>query len=626
MRLRSVSISRYKNLRDFSLDFAGEEFIDIFVGKNGSGKSNFLEALIEIFDHIYSFKAANPGPGFDYAIGWEIAGKETRLEWSDGMLSVSIAGKAYKTLRRVTLPANIIVYYSGQNDTVSELIRRYRNSYRQRIRRSNVAAIPRFIGIGPNYKAMLLALMLMMPEGTRARQFVCTKLGIEDVGSKTTLKLRRPGKGIVYQTRAFDPFADDELFWGVQGVARNFLDQLMLCITGDFTPGSLYDRDTDTYRLDVDVEKFRETFANTPQDEVFCQFNALRALGMIDDVSIPVLLGAQVEVTSRAFSDGQFQSIYLFAISELFKNRDCITLLDEPDAFLHPEWQYDFLSQVLQISDQAAKTNHIMMSSHSASTVSARVQARLRVFEVNGQAVVAAQKEKSDIIRSLSAGLISFSEQEAKLNIHHVLKNTTGSIVFAEGISDEIIIETAWSKLYANRKRPFEILGTFGCSFLGALLREESIYGDHPGRKFFGIFDFDDAYNNWNSKHTDFVEQDITKGLVRKKQNQPGYFMLIPVPAGLSVRNQVVNPVTNQHYKAASLLPIELLFHDVPSLANWFCDDASRPGNFRTFRGSKTEFAANVVPTLAGEHFNCFRPLFEYIEGEIAAVPVAAAP
>ena len=35
MRLRSVFISRYKNLRDFPLNFDGEEFIDIFVGKIG---------------------------------------------------------------------------------------------------------------------------------------------------------------------------------------------------------------------------------------------------------------------------------------------------------------------------------------------------------------------------------------------------------------------------------------------------------------------------------------------------------------------------------------------------------------------------------------------------------------
>src|SRR5205085_1701152 len=124
------------------------------------------------------------------------------------------------------------------------------------------------------------------------------------------------------------------------------------------------------------------------------------------------------------------------------------------------------------------RTNHILMSSHSASTISAKVQTRLRVFEVNGQAVVAAKKEKSEIIGSLSAGLISFSEQEAKLNIHHVLKNTTGPIVFTEGISDEIILEAAWSKLHGNRERPFEIQGTFGCGFLGALLRDGSIYAE----------------------------------------------------------------------------------------------------------------------------------------------------
>lgn len=36
MRLRSISISRYKNLRDFSFAFEGEEFIDIFVGQIGA--------------------------------------------------------------------------------------------------------------------------------------------------------------------------------------------------------------------------------------------------------------------------------------------------------------------------------------------------------------------------------------------------------------------------------------------------------------------------------------------------------------------------------------------------------------------------------------------------------------
>lgn len=53
MRLKSLTLSQYKNLKDFSLSFDGSSFIDVFVGKNGSGKSNLFEALILIFRHLY---------------------------------------------------------------------------------------------------------------------------------------------------------------------------------------------------------------------------------------------------------------------------------------------------------------------------------------------------------------------------------------------------------------------------------------------------------------------------------------------------------------------------------------------------------------------------------------------
>jgi energy-coupling factor transporter ATP-binding protein EcfA2 len=81
MRLKSIFISEYKNLKDFTLTLEGDGFIDIFVGKNGSGKSNFLEALIEVFDHLYDFKADEPGPGFDYALTYTIDGKDISFRW-----------------------------------------------------------------------------------------------------------------------------------------------------------------------------------------------------------------------------------------------------------------------------------------------------------------------------------------------------------------------------------------------------------------------------------------------------------------------------------------------------------------------------------------------------------------
>lgn len=46
MRLKNIYISDYKNLNDFSLIFEGDSFMDIYVGKNDSGRSNLLEAIL----------------------------------------------------------------------------------------------------------------------------------------------------------------------------------------------------------------------------------------------------------------------------------------------------------------------------------------------------------------------------------------------------------------------------------------------------------------------------------------------------------------------------------------------------------------------------------------------------
>jgi recombinational DNA repair ATPase RecF len=55
MRLKSVYISQYKNLKNFDFAFDGNSFIDVFVDKNGTGKSNLFEALIEIFRYLYEY-------------------------------------------------------------------------------------------------------------------------------------------------------------------------------------------------------------------------------------------------------------------------------------------------------------------------------------------------------------------------------------------------------------------------------------------------------------------------------------------------------------------------------------------------------------------------------------------
>jgi predicted ATPase len=619
MRLRSVWISQYKNLRDFTLTFDGDGFIDIFVGKNGSGKSNFLEALIEIFDHLYESQR-DGGRGqlsdcFSYKLSYKIGGDLTEIEWSqDAGMVVNFQPKARTSLTQ-RLPDNVLVYYSGQNDNVTELVARYEDRYRRRLRRADATMIPRFVGIGPACKKLLIVVLMLLPETSLARQYLCQKLGIIGNSRIARIVLKRPSFAA---SRDYDPFEDADLFWGATGVVRTFLDQLMSCIEGEFTPGTLYDRETDIYVLNCNMDQFKAAYADQTPEMIFRSFDALRIAGMLDDIGIRLTLNGLETSELNHFSDGQFQSVYVFAVSELFKDRNCLTLLDEPDAFLHPEWQFNFLNQISAISAEAAQTNHILLSSHSASTVAAQSGSRIRLFTAGADGVATDEPDKSTIVRSLSAGLITFSETEARLSVDFVLANTTGPVLFTEGISDVAILETAWVKLYGDAVRPFEIAQAFDCSFLRNLMKRQTLYDGHPGRKFFALFDFDEAYGDWVQLGAE-IEADLARCMTRKRANCESYAMLIPVAATHALRNQVIRP-DGQVFGSQARFAIELLFYGVPGLEDQFAPDLTELAQPVKFTRDKVPFAQQVVPGIDAQHFEPFRPIFDFIQAKTAQV------
>lgn len=623
MRLRSVWISEYKNLQGFSIAFEGEAFIDIFVGKNGSGKSNFLEALIEIFDHLFDFDPDETGPGFDYSISYEIDEKETSVAWRDGALTIDDS-EGRKTLGQTPLPDHVLVYYSGQNPQFGELVERYDKKFQNKIDGPEFAGSPRFVPVTNRVQDLYLATMFALPEEHPGRKVLVDRLSIKTLSPDLRLTLQRPA----YARNNPAQFDIDDLqgqkYWRARGATKDFLDRLEGCFhpapdQGPIRPEGFQATD-DQYILYLDINRLRAEFAEEGMCSLFRQFYSLKLLDMLVSLSAEVELTTGFKGRSTGFSDGQFQMVYLLASAELFKDRNIISLFDEPDAFLHPEWQFDFLKQIDAISDQAARTNHFLLSSHSASTIAAEAPGRIRLLARGEDGIQPVEKDKAELVKSLSAGLITFSEKEARLNIRQILKNTTGPILFTEGISDEVILEIAWEKLHPGEECPFEIQSAFSASFLSVLLTDQTLYDDNHGRKFFGIFDFDDAYNCWNIKGEE-VETSPDRCLVRKRKDCEGYSMLLPVPAGLSIRDQVVNPITGQHFKAEARLTIELLFKDVPNLEEHFEVDLTRPGNCIRFKGKKTRFATRVVPALAAEHFEVLRPIFDFVLSKIAWRP-----
>ena len=71
MRLKSLYIQEYKNIKEQTFDFSNNTGYIAFIGLNGSGKSNLIEAISLIFNGFLNKKRIP----FEYEIRYEHDGK-----------------------------------------------------------------------------------------------------------------------------------------------------------------------------------------------------------------------------------------------------------------------------------------------------------------------------------------------------------------------------------------------------------------------------------------------------------------------------------------------------------------------------------------------------------------------
>jgi hypothetical protein len=215
---------------------------------------------------------------------YEIDNSETAIEWSWGEIDdvsrrdrpkdrgLVINGRRRKTIGKSQVPDNVLIYYSGHNKTVAGLVAQYEESFRQRIKRADFDESRFFIGIGPEYKELLLAVLLMQQDGCKARQFICQKLGIANVATELRLFLERPE----YAGDArFDIELNDETdrYWKPEGITKTFLDRLHYCIntaSGSPVRSEGYFASDDRYVLYFGIDKIQQEFSDlSPQELPF---------------------------------------------------------------------------------------------------------------------------------------------------------------------------------------------------------------------------------------------------------------------------------------------------------------------------------------------------------------------
>lgn len=160
-------------------------------------------------------------------------------------------------------------------------------------------------------------------------------------------------------------------------------------------------------------------------------------------------------------------------------------------------------------------------------------------------------------------------------------------------------------------KAPFSFASKNGSKNLNQFLDSPGI-AEWDGKKVLGIFDFDDAFTQFDGLHKDRwndIEGDEQKGLFRSRKNQNYFYaMLLPVPPHrLSY--------ASKQLKNRSLLEIELYFPDsILSKLNSLKDQPIAGGSpIKIFKGRKSVFFKKIF-SLTNNDFKDFILLFDKIK------------
>ncbi|MGW8169765.1 MAG: AAA family ATPase [Sulfurovaceae bacterium] len=363
------------------------------------------------------------------------------------------------------------------------------------------------------------------------------------------------------------------------------------------------------------VNKILETF-----DTMQYRVNSPEEVGYFESFQLKLMHieKENLEIQFDTLSSGEkilmalVASIYKSSSDGLFPD---ILLLDEVDSSLHPSMMKNMLKVIEDIFIKEGVK--VILVSHSPTTIALAPDDSIYIMNKSGVNRIE-KKNKKEALAILTEGFATLNDIEPTLSIEYNLSKTVLPILFTEGITDKIIIETAWKKLNPSTEMPFYIQDCFDASFLANLFRRgdderDGIFKTYSDKKLIALFDFDtEGYNAWKglAKFSINIETNPKKCLSKRNIENNAFALLLPVPNNSSIEKQVIKE-ENTTFEHKSILTIELLFYGHQELDNYFVEETIQgDGKIIQFKGKKRKFAIEIKD-LDADKFNSFIPLFE---------------
>lgn len=423
------------------------------LGKNGTGKSQFLQIIAEIFqaawhEHRPTEEAtvANPGLLFEviYEVSTGVDGGFQRVKLSrhrdaagrPGKMTMEIRDEdEYEPLRDNQhpdfgryLPPLVVAYTSGDNETLSLPFYVSRSGYASSVTTAAMktadTVVPENRLVMLDYSTHLEVLIAnLMIGATDLRGQLVTHANLSALHSfRLVIQLNQPG---VSKIRGKNPNRK-----GVQltDELELYIDQLRRSATcWDYEPNR------ETYIFDFLVDEASRTAFGAFWKTAAELYRSLHKLAMLNDLMIPKRARERVRQSIKArkfasrlpepqdetkvfnveevqfqklapagalsvvdyvsLSDGEHQQAQIFGIIAMFREPNTLFLLDEPESHFNPQWRAKMVTRLMRLPIYGLGEQEFILTTHAPFVPSDMHREQVRIFSKDDEKISARQPE-----------------------------------------------------------------------------------------------------------------------------------------------------------------------------------------------------------------------------------------
>ncbi len=401
MRIKSLKIKKYKILKDFEIDFDQDINTHVIIGKNGSGKTTLFEAIIHIFRGLSLSKSTRSLKYYYESLNLQFEikyyCKSSNIEFKSLFVgekyemkfivneadyplidaNLSPQGQELDSTSRPIfqfLPDHLVTYYSGESSRISFLFQPHLKNASDSLRNGKNIPLREFININTDsIRKVLISLLPFQDNSSNDEEdnlllerIINVRINLKKPIWLDTAKKKFNEEEEVNSENALEKFNQD--FYYAEGEVGQFLDQVTEFSQKMYDPHTGFISTLDIRPSDmIDYFKAEENSPITNALDLFKMLDHTNHSDLISDIAIDLRIEGDDSLTEfNNMSEGEHQLKLVTGIKELFKSKDVLFLFDEPDTYLHPEWQIKMMKELNQKSDK----HQIITTTHSTTGLS----------------------------------------------------------------------------------------------------------------------------------------------------------------------------------------------------------------------------------------------------------------